>query len=86
MPEMAIPTPRAIRPDKYRDPALLLPTHGVYPDFCREAFRFPACRSRHEGRYPYCFCQRSSNIRQLADRPHMPTLKPKPTQMFHPAF
>lgn len=36
MPEMAMPTARAIRPDKYRDPALLLPTHfvlGVYPDY-----------------------------------------------------
>lgn len=29
MPEMAMPTPRATRPDKCRDPASLLPTHFV---------------------------------------------------------
>ena len=36
MSEMAMPTARAIRPDMYRNPASLLPTHfvlGVYPDY-----------------------------------------------------
>lgn len=42
MPEMAMPTARAIRPDKYRDPASILPTHFVLSGSIPIAFPYAA--------------------------------------------
>jgi hypothetical protein len=42
-----MPTARAIRCKS-----------GLAPANTLRAFRFPVCRSRHAGRYPYCFSQR----------------------------
>ncbi|MEO5602383.1 MAG: hypothetical protein ABIR06_15795 [Cyclobacteriaceae bacterium] len=56
----AMPAARAIR----TSPASLLPTHGVYPDFYREAFHF----------YPYCFANLVAT--HIVQATHA-TLKPK---------
>ena len=61
IPEMATATARAIRPDRYRDTASLLPTLPI--DIRIGLFTsLPAEVGTQAGiPYPYCFCQRSSN-------------------------
>jgi hypothetical protein len=55
---VAMPTARAIR---YKS--------GLAPANVLRAFRFPVCRSGSAGRYPYCFCQRSSSTHCQAALP-----------------
>jgi len=63
---LAMPTARAIH---FKS--------GFAPTYTLRAFRFPACRSQHAGRYPYCICQHSRNT-HCAGRTSLPL--PKPTQ------
>lgn len=57
MSEMAMPTARAFVPTSVE----------IRPRSCQHTSCLEFIPIIHRGFYPYCFCQRSSNIRQLAD-------------------
>ena len=75
-----MPTARAIRPDSNRDPVLLLPSLPIAIGVVLSA-SLPAEGAAQAG-IPITF---PAQHQHTLCRPLMPTQKPKPTQMFHPA-